>query len=95
MVAWIKDFADTYHSKTKRYPLIYSTADWWNSCTGNSAAFKTTSPLWLARPGSSVGTIPGDWGFETIWQNSDSYKYGGDADVFNGSLTQLKKIATG
>lgn len=24
MVAWIQDFVDTYHSKTKRYPIIYT-----------------------------------------------------------------------
>jgi GH25 family lysozyme M1 (1,4-beta-N-acetylmuramidase) len=95
MVAWVKDFSDTYYAKTKRYPMIYSTADWWNQCTGNSAAFHTTSPLVLARYGSSPGTIPGDWPFQTIWQNADSYAYGGDSDIFNGDLTQLKKIATG
>ncbi|QKX59527.1 uncharacterized protein TRUGW13939_06661 [Talaromyces rugulosus] len=95
MVSWITDFVDTYHSKTGRYPLIYSTNDWWTSCTGNSAAFSKNSPLVLARYGSSAGTIPGGWPFETIWQNADSYKYGGDSDIFNGDETQLKKIASG
>lgn len=95
MVAWIKDFSDTYHAKTTRYPLIYSTADWWSQCTGNSAAFSATSPLVLARYSSSPGTIPGGWPFQTIWQNSDSYAYGGDSDIFNGDITQLKKLATG
>jgi hypothetical protein len=41
--------------------IIYSTADWWSTCTGNSADFSSTSPLWLARYSSSVGTIPGGW----------------------------------
>jgi hypothetical protein len=95
MVAWVKDFCNTYHAKTGVYPMIYSTADWWNQCTGNSAAFHTTSPLVLARYGSSPGTIPGGWPFQTIWQNADTYKYGGDSDIFNGSLDQLKKIAKG
>ena len=95
MVAWVKDFSNTYHAKTGVYPMIYSTADWWNQCTGNSAEFHTTNPLVLARYGSSPGTIPGGWPFETIWQNADSYKYGGDSDIFNGSLDQLKKIAKG
>lgn len=95
MVAWIKDFSDTYHKKTTRYPIIYSTADWWKTCTGNSAAFHTTNPFWVAHPGSSVGPLAGGWTFETIWQNTDKSKWGGDGDVFNGSLTQLKKLATG
>ena len=95
MVAWIRDFVDTYHGSTGRYPLIYSTNDWWSTCTGDSSSFSDQSPLVLARYGSSPGTIPGGWPFQTIWQNDDAYSYGGDSDVFNGSEDSLKKIATG
>jgi len=49
MVAWIKSFSDTYHTKTKRYPVIYSTTNWWTECTGNSGAFGADNPLWIAR----------------------------------------------
>lgn len=95
MVAWVQSFVNEYHSSTGRYPLIYSTNDWWSTCTGNSQAFHTTCPLVLARYGSSPGTIPGGWPYQTIWQNADSYAYGGDSDIFNGDLTSLKKLATG
>lgn len=96
MVNWIQSFVDTYHSKTSRYPLIYTTNDWWTTCTGNSAAFHTTCPLVLARYSSAgPGTIPGGWPYQTIWQNADTYTYGGDSDKFNGGLTGLKKLATG
>lgn len=95
MVTWIKSFVTTYHTKTGVYPMIYSTADWWSTCTGNSAAFNQLCPLVLARYASSPGTIPGGWPFQTIWQNSDAFAYGGDSDIFNGSLDQLKKIALG
>ncbi|KAI4223669.1 MAG: hypothetical protein L6R40_008490 [Gallowayella cf. fulva] len=96
MVAWIRDFSNTYHAQTTRWPMIYTTNDWWVSCTGNSAAFSSNSPLVLARYSSAgPGTIPGGWPFQTIWQNKDSYAYGGDSDVFNGALTNLKKLATG
>ncbi|KAL2042564.1 hypothetical protein N7G274_005058 [Stereocaulon virgatum] len=95
MVAWIQSFVDTYHAKTTRYPMIYSTADWWSTCTGNSNAFSSTCPLVLARYGSSVGNIPGGWPYQTIWQNADTYAYGGDSDIFNGGLPQLKKLASG
>jgi hypothetical protein len=33
MVSWINSFVTTYHSKTGVYPMIYSTADWWSTCT--------------------------------------------------------------
>jgi GH25 family lysozyme M1 (1,4-beta-N-acetylmuramidase) len=95
MTAWIKSFVDEYHSLTGRYPLIYSTANWWSECTGNTNDFHTTCPLVLADYNSSPGTIPGGWPFQTIWQYNDSYKYGGDSDTFNGSLDDLKKLATG
>ncbi|OBT76058.1 hypothetical protein VF21_03515 [Pseudogymnoascus sp. 05NY08] len=95
MVAWIHDFVNTYHTKTGVYPMIYTTTDWWTQCTGNSAAFGSTCPLVLARYASAPGTMPAGWTYQTIWQNSDAYAYGGDSDVFNGSLDQLKKIALG
>jgi GH25 family lysozyme M1 (1,4-beta-N-acetylmuramidase) len=95
MVSWISDFVDTYHSSEGVYPLIYTTNDWWSTCTGDSTAFSSTCPLVLARYGSSAGTIPGGWGYQTIWQNADSYSYGGDSDIFNGDETQLKAIALG
>ncbi|KAL8868474.1 MAG: hypothetical protein Q9174_004970 [Haloplaca sp. 1 TL-2023] len=96
MVSWISSFVNQYHSKTGRWPMIYSTNDWWTTCTGNSAAFNTKCPLVLARYSSAgPGTIPGGWPYQTIWQNSDSYAYGGDSDIFNGPLSGLKKLATG
>ncbi len=49
MVAWVRSFSDAYHAKTKRYPVIYSTTNWWSECTGNSVAFGADNPLWIAR----------------------------------------------
>ncbi|KAJ5780095.1 hypothetical protein N7457_005255 [Penicillium paradoxum] len=94
MVAWIKDFGNTYKAKAGRYPMIYTTADWWNTCTGGSTAFSADYPLVLARYASSVGTIPGGWPYQSFWQNSDSYKYGGDSEIWNGSEANLKIFAT-
>ncbi|KAB5542593.1 glycoside hydrolase family 25 protein [Coniochaeta sp. 2T2.1] len=95
MVAWIKAFSDRYHSRTGRYPMLYTNPSWWSSCTGNSNAFVNTNPLVLARYSSSPGTIPGGWPYQTIWQNSDSYAYGGDSDIFNGDIAGLRRLATG
>ncbi|KZS96370.1 glycoside hydrolase family 25 protein [Sistotremastrum niveocremeum HHB9708] len=91
MVSWIKSFSDEYHSITKRYPVIYTTTSWWQECTGNTKEFASTSPLWLAHWASSAGTLPAGWTFYTFWQYADSGPNPGDQDVFNGSLTQLKK----
>lgn len=95
MVSWIQDFVDTYNSAVGRPPMIYSTADWWSTCTGDSTAFSQDCPLVLARYASSPGSIPGGWPFESFWQNSDSYAYGGDSDLWNGSEANLQTFAKG
>ncbi|KXN85908.1 N,O-diacetylmuramidase [Leucoagaricus sp. SymC.cos] len=58
MVAWIKDFSNTYHSKTSCYPIIYTTTDWWKTCTDNARGFQNNNPLWIAHPSSSIGELP-------------------------------------
>jgi GH25 family lysozyme M1 (1,4-beta-N-acetylmuramidase) len=76
MVAWIEDFVSTYEGLTGRWPLIYTTLDWWTQCTGNSGAFADRSPLWVARYASAVGTIPAGWEFHTFWQYNAEYPQG-------------------
>ncbi|KAI0761118.1 glycoside hydrolase family 25 protein [Irpex lacteus] len=95
MVSWIKDFSNTYHSKLGVHFLIYTTTDWWTTCTGNSAAFASTNPLWVARYSSSVGTLPAGWSYETFWQYADSGSNPGDQDIFNGDAAGLKRLALG
>ncbi|TFK39030.1 glycoside hydrolase family 25 protein [Crucibulum laeve] len=95
MVSWVKSFSTTYHKATTRYPIIYTTTDWWKTCTGNSAAFGSTNPLWIARYVSAVGTLPAGWSFTTFWQYADSGPNPGDQDLFNGDMAGLKRMAKG
>lgn len=39
---WITDFLNRYQQLTSRDAVIYSTLDWWTTCTGNTAAFGFT-----------------------------------------------------
>lgn len=91
MVSWIKDFSNTYHSSEGRYPVIYTTTDWWKTCTGNSGAFGSTNPLWIARYASSVGALPNGWGYHTFWQYADHGSVPGDQNYFNGDAAGLKR----
>jgi GH25 family lysozyme M1 (1,4-beta-N-acetylmuramidase) len=91
MTAWIKDFSDTYHSRTGRWPVIYTSTSWWSQCVGNGD-FSSTNPLWVARYASSVGALPYAWGFYTFWQYSSSPI---DQNVFNGAYDRLQALATG
>jgi len=95
MVNWIRDFSNTYHGATGRFPVIYTTTSWWTSCTGNTGAFGANNPLWIARWGSSIGTLPAGWRFTTFWQYADSGPNPGDQDYFNGDGAGLKRFATG
>ncbi|KAF5357001.1 hypothetical protein D9756_006487 [Leucocoprinus leucothites] len=95
MVAWVKDFSNTYHSKTGRFPVIYTTTDWWTQCTGNASGFQNDNPLWIARYSSSIGALPSGYSFATFWQYADSGANPGDQDIFNGDSAGLKRMAKG
>jgi len=95
MVSWIRDFSNTVHSRTGRYPAIYTTTNWWTTCTGNNGGFGTTNPLWIARYASTVGTLPNGWGYQTFWQYADSGTFPGDQNRFNGAYDRLQALANG
>ncbi|MFI7276663.1 lysozyme [Streptomyces sp. NPDC049879] len=94
MVNWIRDFLNTYHSRTGRYAVIYTTTNWWQTCTGNYSGFASNHPLWVARYASSVGALPAGWGFHTFWQYTSTGPTVGDHNVFNGAIDRLRALAT-
>lgn len=89
MGGWIKDFSDTYHAKTGKFPAIYTSTNWWNQCV--SGDFSKTNPLWVARYADSAGALPAGWSNYTVWQYSSSPI---DQNAFNGSYDRLKVFAT-
>jgi GH25 family lysozyme M1 (1,4-beta-N-acetylmuramidase) len=94
MVDWIWDFVHEYAYREHVYPVIYSTTNWWQSCTGNYGGFGNYDPLWIANYSDAHGgPLPNGWGWYTFWQYSDSSWLPGDQDVFNGAYSQLKLIA--
>ncbi|KXN69771.1 glycoside hydrolase family 25 protein, partial [Conidiobolus coronatus NRRL 28638] len=95
MVNWIRDFSNTYHARTGRYPVIYTTTSWWQQCTGNNGSFGNNNPLWIASWSSSPGRLPAGWSFHTFWQYADKGPNPGDQDVFNGDKSGLQRLARG
>ena len=96
MVNWIKSFSNEVKRLTGRRPVIYTTAHWWNTCTGSSRAFASNHALWIARHNSAdAGSLPAGWSFWTFWQYDNSGSLPGDQNLFNGSQAQLKKFARG
>jgi len=94
MVAWIWNFVNEYASREHAYPVLYSTTDWWRTCTGNYSGFGAYDPLWIANyTASGGGTLPGGWGFYTFWQYASAGSQPGDQDVFNGAYSRLQALA--
>jgi GH25 family lysozyme M1 (1,4-beta-N-acetylmuramidase) len=94
MRTWIANFINEYAAREGVYPVVYSTTDWWTTCTGNYSGFAGNDPLWIANyTAAAGGTLPSGWGYYTFWQYADSGSQPGDQDVFNGALTQLKALA--
>jgi GH25 family lysozyme M1 (1,4-beta-N-acetylmuramidase) len=90
MVAWIRNFTTEYKRLTKRDAVIYTTTDWWKTCTGNSKAFSKTNRLWLARYGTAPGTLPGAWIRATFWQYTNKPI---DQNRFSSTRARLVRLA--
>jgi GH25 family lysozyme M1 (1,4-beta-N-acetylmuramidase) len=93
MRSWITSFSNEYHARTTRWPVLYTTTDWWNTCIGNYNAWAANSPLWIARYASTVGTLPPGYSVYSFWQWSSAATLAGDSDVWNGTLDRLKVMA--
>jgi GH25 family lysozyme M1 (1,4-beta-N-acetylmuramidase) len=81
MVSWLSAFTAEAQRITGQRPIIYSTADWWNTCTGGSTAFGT-DPLWVAAYRNSDPPMPAGWGSWTFWQ----YTSGASVPGITGSV---------
>lgn len=94
MVNWIRDFSNRVQVRTGRLPMIYTTTDWWRTCTGNSGAFGN-QPLHIAAYNNvGPGTLPNGWATHSVWQYSASGPFAGDSNAWNGTYDNLKKFAT-
>jgi GH25 family lysozyme M1 (1,4-beta-N-acetylmuramidase) len=94
MNRWVHDFSTAVHARTGRFPIIYTTRDWWSYCTA-SPNINATNPLFIACYCRSPGRMPDGWQRQTIWQYNDSGVLPGDQDLFNGSYADLRRFALG
>ncbi|CAL9567484.1 Lysozyme M1 [Streptomyces sp. enrichment culture] len=99
MRAWITDFYNTYKTRTSRDVVIYTTAGWWNTCTGNWTGMYSKSPLWVAHwTSSETPTIPSGFPTWTVWQYTSTGSVAGvsgnvDRNKFNGTRDRLLALA--
>ena len=102
LVTWISDFGNTVKGATGRLPMIYTAQSWWDTCTGDSTAFKSwplhVSVFPTAEVPKNPRELPEGWTTFNIWQYSSNADLIGtsenvDANVWNGDLTSLRDFA--
>lgn len=98
MRTWINDFYNRYKERTTRDVVIYTTASWWNTCTGNWTGMSAKAPLWVAHWTTGSPTIPSGFPTWTAWQYTDSGSVAGvsgnvDRNKFNGTRDRLVALA--
>lgn len=91
IVAWVRDFTDTYRDLTGRNAVIYVKAPWWKQCAGGDTSF-AANPLWLYDHDAPMGPLPAGWTRPTIWQYGIETV---DRNVFLGSDADLARWAAG
>ncbi|WP_459334678.1 GH25 family lysozyme [Arthrobacter sp. TMS2-4] len=92
MVSWIRDFSDTMRKRTGRVPMIYTTTDWWNRCTGYSTAF-ADHPLHVASYNNCcTGALPAGWRADSLWQYTSEGPVVGDWNRWNGNADSLDRF---
>jgi GH25 family lysozyme M1 (1,4-beta-N-acetylmuramidase) len=70
MIAWITSFIARAEKLTRKQPVIYTTATWWQQCTESTGQFRRDS-LWLAAFDGTAPTVPSPWRGWTFWQYSN------------------------
>jgi len=93
MVAWISAFTAEARRLTGQPTIIYTTADWWRSCTGDNAGFRS-DPLWVAAYGRNSPPMPSGWRQWTFWQYTSNARVPGiaakvDVSYFGRAVLQL------
>ncbi len=86
MATWVRAFSDEYRRLSGRIPVIYTTTEFWDTCTGGDTSFGD-HPLWLFDHADLPGELPAGWDRPTFWQRAVVNDL--DRNVFFGSRDQL------
>lgn len=89
MTSWVAAFSSEVRRKTGRLPILYTTADWWDTCADSAALGE--DPLWDAAYTTAASPpLPSGWGTWAIWQYTSAGTVPGivtsgstDLDEFN------------
>jgi GH25 family lysozyme M1 (1,4-beta-N-acetylmuramidase) len=98
MTAWLAAFVAEARALTGQYPVINTTADWWDTCTRRSTEFGA-DPMWVAAYGFAGPPLPAGWKAWTFWQYTSAGRVPGlatrgtpgtaDLDTFSSGMVGL------
>ncbi|HEY4018058.1 MAG TPA: GH25 family lysozyme [Pseudonocardiaceae bacterium] len=89
MVNWISQFVTEVHTRTTRWPVIYTAASWWTECTGNLRGFAANDPLWTTQSSAGSSALPYNWTTLTFLSQPTDALHA----YYNGTLAELTKFA--
>lgn len=93
MQTWISAFGSEIMAKTGRLPAIYTTQDWWQTCTGGSTTLGQY-PLWVANYTTAPSpALPAGWSTWNLWQYTSTGTVSGIATTGHTDLDQLNPAA--
>jgi GH25 family lysozyme M1 (1,4-beta-N-acetylmuramidase) len=88
MTSWVAAFSSEVRRKTGRLPILYTTADWWDTCAYSTALGQ--DPLWIAAyTGGASPPLPLGWGTWDIWQYTSAGTVPGVATGGNTDLDEF------
>jgi GH25 family lysozyme M1 (1,4-beta-N-acetylmuramidase) len=86
MTSWVNAFSREVIRRTGRLPILYTTADWWNTCATPNLGH---TPLWVAAYGGARPPVPGGWSTWDIWQYTSTGTVPGIPTSGNTDLNDL------
>lgn len=91
--AQLEKWISTVQGRTCKTPIIYTSPGLWNGW--HMGTTFSSSPLWVANWAVSKPRVPSGWSDWTVWQYRSDASVPGipgrvDADLFHGSLDELK-----
>ena|GEM_PF-2553788 len=93
---YVRAFLTRVASRAGVTPVIYTAANFWRTCLGNSTAFARTTRLWAAQPRTLSPQPFAGWLRLTFWQHSTGAVPGitaaTDRDAFFGTLSDLRAL---
>jgi len=97
LTTWTREFLTETRRLTGRTPIVYTYPHFWRTSMAGTKAF-TDYPLWIASYTSAARPVMPAWSRWTFWQYSSTSTVAGiagkaDMNRFNGSLTDLRKLA--